>query len=105
MPKRPYFLDFPCYIIVEGDDIGPHNVCVEGQTCVALFTDSDVLRRYMNQERVRGTTRSFAERDELASYLRTIAGRQSALVTVDPIVTKSVYRIPINELIEELGQG
>ena len=41
MPKRPYFLDFPCYIIVEGDDVGPHIVCVEGQTCFALFTDSE----------------------------------------------------------------
>ena len=104
MKKRPHFLDYPCYVLVERDNVSPFTVCVEDKMCVALFTDAELAHRYMDQEHAQGIARSFAGLDELASYLRTFAGRRSALVTVDPIVTRSVYCIPINELVEELEQ-
>ena len=105
MQKRPYFLGYPCYVFVEGDDVGPYMVCVDGQTCVALFTFAELLNRFVKQEQVQGSGRSFAGPDELASYLRIAVGRRSTLVTVNPIVTRSVYCIPINELFEDLEQG
>lgn len=105
MKKRPYFLKYPCFIIENTDGRSIRCLSVEGETCVALFTDADLVQRYLSQGAMSGSLRSFDTPDDLKRYLEAILPHYDRFVPIDPnIAGKGYVGVSISEFLEELDE-
>ncbi len=91
MQKSPYFLKYPCFIIENDDGCTIRCLSVDGNTCVALFTDENLVRRYLNQQAFSGTVRSFDNQDDLQAFLKSVLTHYDRFVQIDPNIGGQGY--------------
>lgn len=104
MHKTPYFLRYPCFIIENTDGRSIRCLDVDGQSCIALFNDENLVQRYLSQGAKSGVIRAITNKGDLRAYLKRLSADYTRFVSIDANATSKGYvGADIHELLEELG--
>ena len=96
--ERSFLLVFPCFIVDTAKGVCCVNVAT--QECVALFTDDDLVERYLRKADMKGAPIQFNDGQELRSHLRKLSNEGFKDVALDPIDGKSEYLLRIADLLD-----
>ncbi len=104
MVNSPHYLKYPCFIIENEDGCTIRCLSVDGQTCVALFTDEKLVEQYLSQGAMSGSLRPFENQEDLRTYLQGVLPHYQRFVPIDAnVVGKGYVGISITDFLGQFG--
>ena len=73
-----YLITYPCFILMKTED-APRIINLQGERCIWLFTDSDLLFRFHSSQRLRTAKVVAAQCDDKLTLKRVIEELEPAL--------------------------
>ena len=100
MEALQFVPSYPCYVIeIEG---AVATVDIESQECIAVFTDEDLVQRYLEETRLTGKPLAINDQAEFCQYLRSMHSDRFTHVAFDAVGGKATYWISISDVLQQL---